>query len=359
MKENADGQEKKHAPDERKWKEAASRGELPKSADVGAVAVLITCAAALAAGGPVMGAAIQRTCTAVFLTIPEGPLTMERSVGLLHEALGGSLRALALPLGAALLAGGSASLMQTRLQIADEAMVPKWSKLNVFAGLKSQYLSLSPLVELGKGVGKMGILGVVLALTVWRRLDALPSLALVAPDVWLRAVVDLCSALVAGALPVLLIIATADFLWSWWKTYEGIMRTDQEVKDDRKATDGDPHVKAQRRARQRQMVLQAGLASVATADVVVTNPTHYAVALRYDRDRDHAPMVVAKGVDFLAARIREEARKSSVPRIENRPLARSLYARVKVGEPIPEELYGPVARILAVVYRRRARRRQR
>ena len=162
-----------------------------------------------------------------------------------------------------------------------------------------------------------------------------------------------------GEGPLGIGLGVSDYAYSWWRNNEQLKRTDQELKDDLKQSDGDPHVKAARRRRAREIAASQGIRLVKDADVVVTNPTHYAIALRYRRGEDDAPIVLAKGVDHLAAKIRAEADRHGVPRIENRLLARGLYAMVDVGMRIPEEYYAAVAQVLAMVYNKRAARRAR
>jgi len=149
---------------------------------------------------------------------------------------------------------------------------------------------------------------------------------------------------------VLLILAIVDYAWQRWKHERELKMTKQEVKDEMKRMDGDPQIKARRRDIARQMALQRARQDVPTADVVVTNPTHFAVALKYEEGTMHAPRVVAKGADYMAMRIREIAVAHGIPILERPPLARGLYKLVEVGQEIPEQFYAAVAEILAYVY---------
>jgi flagellar biosynthetic protein FlhB len=149
---------------------------------------------------------------------------------------------------------------------------------------------------------------------------------------------------------VLLVLAILDYAWRRWKHESELKMTKQEVKDEMKRMDGDPQIKARRREIARQVALQRMRRDVPGADVVVTNPTHYAVALKYDQGDMHAPRVVAKGADYMALRIREIAAAHGIPILERPPLARGLYRLVEVGQEIPEQFYAAVAEILAYVY---------
>jgi type III secretion system FlhB-like substrate exporter len=164
-------------------------------------------------------------------------------------------------------------------------------------------------------------------------------------------------AVLQRALPVAVAIGAADYAYQRWSMSEQMKMSKQDVKQEMKEQDGDPLFKARRRQLARQIAFSRQIADVQKADVVLTNPTHYAIALRYRKEEAAAPIVLARGVDALAMKIRAEASRHDVPTVENRPLARALYAKAKVGRPIPKDFFGPVAQVLAVVYKRRAARK--
>jgi flagellar biosynthetic protein FlhB len=351
-----DGQEKKHDPGEKKWQEAADRGQIPKSSDFSAAAVLITGAAVMTFAGGSSTDAMKALATH-FFSVDGSPLTVEAMVDISHHVIRGIGTMLALPLGAVLVAAVLANAAQTRLRLAPEALELKWDRLDALSGFKSNYMSWTPLVELVKGLAKVFILGAVGWYALSDRIDELPALAMVPTSELMTVLVELAWIFMLCSTPVILIIAIGDYAYSWYQLNDQLMRTDQELKDDQKQMEGDPRVKHQRRAFARKLLVGGGLTMVREADVVITNPTHYAIALRYRRGEDVAPTVVAKGVDHLAAQIRAEALRAGVPRIEDRPLARALYAKVPLGGAIPEELFTAVARVLAIIYRRRAKRK--
>jgi len=351
-----DGQEKKHEPGEKKWQEAADRGQIPKSSDFSAAAVLLTGAAVMAFANQTSVDAMRALATH-FFSVNAEPLTAELMVEISHHVIRGCVTVLAVPLGAVLVAAIVANATQTRLRMAPEALDVKWDRLDVFSGFKSNYLSWTPLVELVKGLAKVFVLGAVGWYALSERIDELPALAMVPTAEMMSILVELAWTFMLCSTPVIILIAIGDYSYSWYQLNEQLMRTDQELKDDQKQMEGDPRLKHQRRAMARKLLIGGGLTMVREADVVVTNPTHYAVALRYRRGQDAAPTVIAKGVDHLAAQIRAEALKAGVPRIEDRPLARALYANVPLGGAIPEELFTAVARVLAIIYRRRMTRR--
>ena len=353
-----DGQEKKHAPGDKKWREAAEKGQIPRSADLSSAAVLVAGIGTLVMGAEATAAVMVRAKRRFFsLETGHEALSIEATVSLSHQAISAMGWAMGPPMLAIVVAVIAVNLAQTRGQMGTDVIKIDWNRVNPVSGFQNQYLSWTPLVELGKGLLKLGLLAAAASFALWTDIQALPKLSSMSPVVLPMVFVDLAWRLLIFALPGILIVAAGDYAYSWYKLNKQLMRTDQQLRDDQKQSEGDPHMKAHRRARQRQITMGSMLAAMADADVVVSNPTHYAVALRYKRDVDAAPIVVAKGVDHMALRLLTEARKQGVVRIEDRPLARKLYARVKVGQAVPEDLFNPVAKVLAVVFRRRAKKK--
>jgi len=351
-----DSADKRHDPGEKKWRDAAERGQMPRSADVNAAAVVLAAAAAwVAIPGPV-NAAFVRASVAWF----DGRGPYELTLPLAHRMLGQGLQllamAIAVPLSASLVASTAASLAQSRLQLAPKALEPKWERLDVVNGFQQTYLSWTPLLELAKGLAKILVIGAAVLFGMWGRIGRLPLASTISTPELMQLLVDLAWTAVLSAAPVIIAIAILDYTASYQRTLSQIKRTDRELRDDQKEQEGDPRLKAFRRQRARKVALAISLGAVRDADVVVTNPTHLAVALKYDRGQDEAPRVLCKGADHLAARIRSEARRAAVPRIQNRPLARALYRRCEIGDAIPADLFVPVAKVLAVVFRRRKAR---
>ncbi len=347
--------EKKHEPSDKDWSDAAGRGQLPRSADLGAAFSVLAAAGALYASGDVLSGAISDVLVTSLAPV-HGRFDLGDAVSLGHVAMADILRALALPLGAAATAALAVGLAQTQGQLAFESLEPKFDRLNPITGLSNLLGGAQPWVELAKNLGRVGLVGLALAAALAPRIGELPSTAMMPADALPGLLADLGFELAIFAGPAVLAIGVVDYGWSWWKLREQLMKTDQQAKDERKESDGDPHLKAKRRARARELAVSGGLAALADAEVVITNPTHFAVVLRYDRSRDAAPVVVAKGIDAAAMRIRSEARRLRVEQVERRSLARALHARCKVGDAIPEELFVPVARVLAAVWRRRGTR---
>jgi len=351
-------QEKTHEPTERRRKQAADEGQLAKSREISSAALLLTGGLVLAYASKPMTDAIQGIAMRSFVIERMDGFDIGAARILSLDILRTVVAALWVPLGALFIAAILAGLSQSRGQMATKALEPKPERVDPIAGFKNKFMSWTPLVELAKGVGKLVALGWVTWLSVRSLLDDLPTLATLSADQMLQRMVDLGFQILIAAMPLVLVIAIGDYAYQLWKTTEDLKMSTQELKEERKQTDGNPQLKAARRQRARQIAMGIGIQRVKEADVVVTNPTHYAIALKYDKELAPAPIILAMGVDHMAMKIRAEAARHDVPQIENRPLARGLYAQGKVGGMVPEELYAAVAQVIAVVYRRRAARRR-
>ncbi len=251
--------------------------------------------------------------------------------------------------GAALSAAVVAGLAQTRGYFSMGQLGRNFEQLSPEQGLSRIIPGKDTALEILKMIAKVLVLGAVVG-TVIR--GALPRLGLLARLPVLAAVDEVqgvASSLVVRALGALLLLAAIDYGLAWRRFQSEARMTKQELKDEHKEQEGDPKVKAKRKARAAKIAKQRAITEVKNATVLVVNPTHIAIALRYDRLKDAAPIVLAKGQDELALKMREEARLRRVPIVENRPLARAMHATAKVGRTIPVELYEAVARIIAHV----------
>ena len=246
----------------------------------------------------------------------------------------------------------ASSVVQTGLIWATEKIKPDPSKISLIKGAKNKF-SLRAIVEFLKGIAKIGLVSVV---AVGLVTPFLGDIALI-PTFELVQTLDrmyiIAIWLMVGTVLVMTVIAALDFLYQKYAHLKQMRMTKQDVKDEQKQAEGDPLIRARIRKLRMERAQQRMMAAVPEADVVITNPTHYAIALEYKMDDMPAPKVVAKGVDFLALRIREAAEENDVPVVENPPLARALYATVEVDEEVPEEHYKAVAEIIGYVMRLR------
>lgn len=249
-----------------------------------------------------------------------------------------------------MVAGTIANLIQTRgLKFSLHPLKPNFSKFNPLKGVKRLF-SKNALSELLKSLFKIGVLGFIGFITIKGRFDEIPGLGELSVGQMLSFMGEVTLEIMIKGLLFMVLLAVADYAFQIFQHAEGIKMTKQEVKQERKETEGDPQVKQRTRNIQLEMARSRMMAAVPEADVVVTNPTHIAVALKYDREKFDAPIVVAKGMGNIAAKIREIASQNSVPLVEDKPLARALNETVEIGQFIPASLYKAIAEILAYVY---------
>ncbi len=247
-----------------------------------------------------------------------------------------------------LLVGFFSSFLQIGWLFTFKPLQPDFAKLNPVAGA-TRFVSKRSLVEVVKSLAKVLLVGTVAYKVVSSEFDR--ALTLVDMEVFetVRFLGQVALRVLLKSCGILILLGLLDFLFVRWEMEQKMKMTKQEQKEEHKESEGDPHIKSRIRSLQYQMARRRMMAEVPKADVVITNPTHYSVALLYDRSRMEAPQVVAKGADHLAMRIREIARENGVPLVENRPVARALY-KVELGKPVPEDLFKAVAEILAYVY---------
>ena len=250
------------------------------------------------------------------------------------------------------LCGLISNLVQVGWKPTSKPMMPKPSKLNPIQGFK-RIFSMQSVVNLVKSLAKFAVVGLVVFFIIRDRIGYLPAFIhmdmMMSTLFVLNMLIDM--GLAVGAAFVL--VAAADYAYTRYSHFKKLRMTKQEVKDEYKQMEGDPQVKGKIRQKMREVSMRRMMQNVPEADVVITNPTHYAVALRYNNMIDKAPVVVAKGVDFMAKRIREKAGEHNIAIVENQSLARALYAEVDVGEEIPYEMWESVVEILAYVFKLR------
>ncbi len=340
--------EKEHAASEGQRQKFADRGELPRSQDLTRFAVM-----AGGVGFLVMLAQFSIGHLLAFASRCFGSGHTPLSADIL-KGFGGAYISTAAPsmLGA-MIVGLAVGLGQTRGSIGENALAFKFEKLNPLPGIKRIFMSMETVVGLLMSSGKVMILAIVCAWTLYSKTPLLLASGFSSLGGVLRVGGDMLLTLLVRALLTMLILAVADFAVNWLKLERKMKMSTQDLKDENKEQNGDPQIRAQRRRKHRELAEQRSLTNVPDADVVVVNPTHYAVALSYNTSKDPAPRVVAKGVDKTAERIRDIARKSGVPVVTQPPLTRLLYKSVKVGKVIPVDLFQAVASVLAFVYRRR------
>ncbi len=238
---------------------------------------------------------------------------------------------------------------------APEAIKPDLSKISLIKGFQRLF-SMRSLMEFFKGIFKIAVIGLVSVIILYPSFDKLGNMIDMSITTSMDELLGLVIRMMIGVLVVLIIIAAIDLSFQRYQHHKQMKMTRQEVKDEHKQSEGDPHVKAKLRQLRMERGRRRMMQAVPEADVVITNPTHYAIALKYDRADMAAPMCVAKGVDDVALRIRELAKEHKVEIVENKPLARALFDAVEIDDIIPTEHFKAVAEIISYVYKQKGRR---
>lgn len=344
--------ERTEAPTPKRLRDARRQGDVAHSDEVVSIGVLLLAVLALKLLGPQLWNDMA-AILAQDLGHPVPELTRESAQQLARDSAWQMVRALLPLLGILAVAAVALNVVQTGPLLSGSRLKPQLSRVNPGAGLK-RIFSFDGLFRLAKSLLKFVIVAVVVGFTLRGQLSDLAGLGALSVGAATAKLAALGFDIAFRAAGVLFLLALADYAWQRRQHLKRLRMTKHEVQQELKETDGDPQIKAAIR-RRRQQLLNRMIAAVKTADVVVTNPTHYAVALKYDAVSMPAPMVVAKGQDYLALRIRDVAREAGVPVLEEPPLARALHASVQVGQYIPASLFHAVAEVLAWVYALRAR----
>jgi len=345
----ADDQEKTEEATSKKIEDARKDGNVPKSMDTSAFVTLVVALGAFFAMLSWIEARIQYLYyyyQSLIGTEITKEATLHISMITFREII-----YMVIPLAIAVaISGLLANILQTGFIFTTKPLIPDFSKLDPIKGLKN-LLSIKKLVEMVKTILKVTIVMWVSYYFLLQFTKELPTVIyfpLHEQLSWLKEKVLLLAAVI---LIIFLVLALMDLLFVRYTYFKSLRMSKQEIKDEYKQMEGDPKIKAKIRQIQMQMTRKRMMQEIPQADVVITNPTHYAVAIRYNQDKEAAPKVIAKGTDFIALRIKEIAMNYNIQIVENRPLARELYKKCNLGDLIPENLYKAVAEVLAFVYK--------
>ncbi|RPH93195.1 flagellar biosynthesis protein FlhB [candidate division KSB1 bacterium] len=345
---NDEGKTEKPTP--RRREKARSEGSVAKSMELNTAAVLIT-------GSILMiwfGSAMMTGLRQVMITLFREMGTMEFTLDSLPVYLWAGMKVMALLLGPLFLGmmiiGVAVNVGQVGFRVTAKAAMPKFSRINPMQGLKRLF-SVRSFVELGKSILKVVLIGGIVYLTISSQFDRLYSLMEVPIEALGGVVGMILGRIFLLASLSLIIIGVLDYAYNRYEFEKSLKMTKEEVKEEAKQSEGDPKVKGKIREIMFKNSFRRMMNKLPEADVVITNPTHVAVALKYDRAKSSAPIVVAKGMRKVAERIKEIARDNDIPIVENPPLARTLFKMVEIGQEIPVDLYKAVAEVLAYVYR--------
>lgn len=350
-------EEKTEEATPKKKREAREKGQVPKSAELSTVCTLLV--GFLALNGFSTGF-ITRLYEFIRYSFSMRVLNSNLTDLAVHNIFTTSLLFILtcfLPIGIFVLLGGVAvNLLQTGWLFTTETLKFKFDKLNPIAGFK-RIFSPRSLVQLVKSVFKLVIVAWVIIGTYRKQALPLAELSLLTPSLQAAARIwQIIIKMIIRICLILLVLAIFDYMYQRYEYRRSLRMTKKEVKEEFKQTEGDPQVKSRIKQKQRQLAMRRMMQQVPKADVVITNPTHLAIALLYDEEKMTAPQVLAKGEGFIANKIKELAQENQIPVVENKPLARMLYKTVEIGDFIPPNLYQAVAEVLAFVYNLRKKR---
>lgn len=348
--------ERTEAATPRRRSEARRKGQVPRSPDLTSTLVFLGLLLAVRNFGGESGRAIKTYMDTVLGHMIAGDFSAQLVMQLGREVVVVLARAVGPILAVAMALGIVVNVAQTNGPVfAAEAMTPDFSRVNPAKGFQ-RFFSSRAFVDLAKSLFKIGFIGFIAFATIR---DSYPQLIMTARMELTSALGLIGGILFTMAVRVvtgMLVLSAIDYFYQRWQHEKQLRMSKEEIKQENKQTEGDPQWKSRIRARQRAIARKRMMADVPKADVVITNPTHFAVALRYDPEKMSAPIVVAKGQDLIAKRIREIAQENDVPIIENPPLARTLFKHADIGREIPADLYEAVAEVLAFVYQINQRR---
>ncbi|MDA8233829.1 MAG: flagellar biosynthesis protein FlhB [Clostridia bacterium] len=348
-------QEKTEEATPKRRQDARGKGQVAKSPEVNSALILLTGFLAIKIFFPYMFEELQnftRSFLGQLHNTQEFTVDYVMSIGISVIVLSGKML---LPLIlTVLVAGIVANYLQVGFLFSTQPLIPKLETLNPITGFK-RIFSRRSLMELFKSLIKIGAVGYIVYRAISLEFDIFPKML----DMDIRAsLVFIGQLTVKIALQVgllLLVLAVIDFAFQRWEFNRSLRMSKQEVKEEYKQVEGNPQIKGKIKEKQRQMALRRMMQEVPKADVVITNPTHYALAIKYDGQTMNAPIVVAKGQDLVAQKIKEKAKEHNVAIVENKPLAQALFKSCDIGELIPPELFQAVAEVLAFVYKLRGR----
>ena len=345
------GQERTEKATPKKRRQARRKGQVAQSREIPSVLILMTALGFFYFAGTWMFWSISEFIGGVYQNIDTLRLNTAADVSAFSVDILKKLFSILIPFFLPILvAGAVGNIGQVGFEVHSEPITPKLSKLNPISGVKKLF-SIKSLVELAKSILKILIIGGIAYGLIKSEMEGFAPLMQLSVAEILLFIAKAAFKIIFLVCLALIIMAFLDFVYQRWQHEENLKMTKQEVKDERKQTEGDPKVKGRIRKVQMEMAARRMMEAVPEADVVITNPIHLAIALKFEASKMHAPTVIAKGSAHIAERIKEIARNHQVPIVEDKPLAQTLFKMVEIGEFIPEELYRAVAEILAYVYR--------
>jgi flagellar biosynthetic protein FlhB len=349
MADEREDTDRSEDPTQKRLDEALERGDVAKSQEVNAWFVIAGATLIVMAFSGAMASQLTATLRGIVANSYVIRVDGRGFLGFVDKLGVEILAAVAIPFVLLILAAVGGNMIQHRLVWSAEAIKPKLSKISPAAGLKRLF-SKQALANFLKGLAKLALVGAVMAALLWPKRHELAALVMTDPLGVMAITRSLTLEVLGAAVAILAFIAAADFIFQYRQWFERQKMSVRELKEEFKQTEGDPGIKAKIRQLRQSRMRKRMMAAVPTASVFITNPTHFAVALKYERGMN-APLCVAKGTDLIARRIREIADSNGIPIVENPPLARALHGTVEVDQEIPPEHYQAVAEIIGYVMR--------
>ena len=351
MADEHDDTERSEDPTQKRLDEALQRGDVVKSQEVNTWFVLAGATLILLSFSGTMSSGVTALLGGLLSNVHQIPVDGSGLLRTLQTVALGVIAAVALPFALLMFAATVGNMVQHRLVWSGESLKPKLSKISPAAGFKRLFSKIA-LANFIKGLIKLALIGGVMAVILWPKRNQLDGLVTMDPAVVLPLTKTLSLEMLGTVVAILAIVAAADYLFQYRQWYERQKMSVRELKEEFKQTDGDPAIKAKIRQLRQNRARKRMMAAVPKASVIITNPTHYAIALQYDRGMN-APLCLAKGVDNIALKIREVAAAHNIPVVEDPPLARALHATVEIDQEVPSEHYRAVAEVIGYVMRLR------
>ncbi|MBN9652863.1 flagellar biosynthesis protein FlhB [Halobacillus sp. GSS1] len=343
----ADEKTEKATP--KKREDTRKKGQVPKSQDVNTGFLLLLIFGTLFLLGGYMEGTLKGMYKVAFNEYIHKELSQEQTHAMFVEMTMEITKIIAPIMGVAVVAGIASNLLQVGIMFTAEPLKMDLKKLDPIKGAK-RIFSARALVELLKSLLKISMVGVITFAIIWVNKDQMMMMSQKSVESALAFFGTITTIMGLASALALLILSVLDYTYQKYDHEKNIRMSKKDIKDEHKNMEGDPQIKAKIKEKQRQMSAARMMSEVPDADVVITNPTHYAIAIKYDEAQSDAPYVVAMGVDFIALKIKEVAKSNNVVTVENRPLARALYQHSEIEKPIDEQFYKAVAEVLAYVY---------
>lgn len=344
--------DKTEQPTPKKRRDTRERGEVKKSAELSGSVILLALFTVMKSFSSFIGSKAMQTFLRLYQSTELKPDAFGRDyiTNYFTRIIISIILCLSPVLITAVLAGLFINYIQVGFLFTSKTLKPNMGKLNPISGMKRLF-SLKAVVEMIKSIVKIVILGLVMYSALKEKVSELPSLITYDAGTSLNFIVEISLDIALRAGLYLLILGVADYLYQWWEFERNLRMTKEEVKEEYKMLEGNPQTKSRIKQKQREIGMRRMMQAVPEADVVVVNPTHYAVALKYSPEKYASPVVVAKGKDNVALKIKEKAKEANVEIVENKEVARALFETTELGMQIPEGMYKAVAEILAHVYK--------